>query len=149
SYRDSRGRAIARANLPLCSGALAQYPRYDSVTREETMIRGLHHIAINTANLQRLVDFYAKVIGFEIVHEGAWENSPVLDAVIGLKGSASKIALLRAGNCYLELFEYISPQPRDTAPLRPCDRGYTHLCLDMTDIEQEYERLTAAGMKFN
>src|SRR2546421_480682 len=41
------------------------------------------------------------------------------------------------------------PAGRGTGPLRPCDHGYTHLCLDVTNIEQEFDRLTRAGVVFN
>jgi catechol 2,3-dioxygenase-like lactoylglutathione lyase family enzyme len=78
----------------------------------------------------------------------SWRDNPVIDRVIGLEGSAARTVMLKAGNCYLEVFEYAQPAARDGAPLRPCDRGYTHFALDVTDIEQEYDRLAAAGMEF-
>ncbi|MFA7586200.1 MAG: VOC family protein, partial [Novosphingobium sp.] len=56
--------------------------------------------------------------------------------------------MLKAGNCYLELFEYAAPAPREGEPHRPCDRGYTHFALDVVDIEAEYDRLVAGGMTF-
>jgi catechol 2,3-dioxygenase-like lactoylglutathione lyase family enzyme len=113
------------------------------------MIRGIHHIAMNTADLDRLRAFYVDVIGFEpAVPEHSWADSPMSDAAIGLKGSVARQQMLKAGNCYLELFEYAEPAPRDGEPNRPCDRGYTHFALDVTDIEAEYDRLAAAGMRF-
>jgi catechol 2,3-dioxygenase-like lactoylglutathione lyase family enzyme len=30
-----------------------------------------------------------------------------------------------------------------------CDPGITHLCFDVTDLDQEYERLSEAGMTFH
>jgi catechol 2,3-dioxygenase-like lactoylglutathione lyase family enzyme len=34
--------------------------------------------------------------------------------------------------------------------MRPvCDHGITHICLDVVDIDTEYERLRAAGMTFH
>jgi len=98
------------------------------------VIRGIHHVAINTANLERMLAFYRDVVGFEVVFESGWKDDAQIDSVVGLRGSAAKQAMLRAGNAYLELFEYSAPAARDAAPLRPCDRGYTHLCLDVTDI---------------
>jgi glyoxylase I family protein len=114
------------------------------------MIRGIHHIALNTDNLGRLLAFYRDVIGFEVVMDDfVVQDQPLMDELIGLEGVRARHAMLRAGNAYLELWEYSSPKARDTQPLRPCDRGYTHLCLDVIDIQAEYERLSAAGMKFN
>lgn len=114
------------------------------------MIRGIHHPSITTSDLDRLVDFYCNVIGFSEVNRFGWEKgTDLIDEVVGLKGSATRGAMLRTGNCYLEIFEYSSPEPRAQERLRPCDRGYTHICLDVVDIQQEYERLKAAGMQFN
>lgn len=113
------------------------------------MIRGIHHPSITTSDLDRLVDFYCNVIGFTEVCRMGWEDSELIDSVVGLEHSATRGAMLRTGNSYLEIFEYSSPEPRDQARLRPCDRGYTHICLDVVDIQKEYERLKAAGMEFN
>lgn len=112
------------------------------------MIRGIHHVALHTHDLERLLRFYCDVIGFEEVSRTSWQENPLIDEVIGVNGSAAKQAMLRAGNCHLELFEYSSPPARAAAPLRPNDRGYTHFCLDVTDIETEFDRLVRAGMVF-
>lgn len=113
------------------------------------MIRGIHHVAINTADLDRIARFYIDALGFEpAVDEISWRDNELIDRVIGLEHSAARSLMLKAGNCYLEIFEYTQPEPRDAQPLRPCDRGYTHFALDVTDIEEEYERLSRAGMVF-
>lgn len=112
------------------------------------MIRGIHHVALNTANLDRMLAFYRDVIGFEVVADVAWKDDAQIDSVVGLKGSAARQIMLRAGNAYLEPFEYTAPAAREGAPLRPCDRGYTHLCLDVVDIEAEHARLSQAGVHF-
>ena len=57
--------------------------------------------------------------------------------------------MLRGGNLYLEVFQYVSPEGRPGDPDRPVsDHGYTHFCLDVVDIDAEHERLSAAGMRF-
>lgn len=113
------------------------------------MINGINHIAICTSNMDRMVEFYRDLIGFTEVARGGWENDERIDSIIGLKGSAAKQVMLRAGNVYLELFQYSAPQHRPEDPLRPNDRGYTHLAIDVTGIDEEYERLTKAGIRFN
>jgi len=47
----------------------------------------------------------------------------------------------------LELIEYAQPrgEPVDTATNRP---GAAHLCFETTDIHADYDRLTAAGVRF-
>ena len=115
------------------------------------MIRGVHHVAVATGDLDRLVGFYRDLFGFEVASQGGWDaGSPVVDSIVGLPGSAARTAVLRAGNLYIEVFEYSSPQGRPGDPDRPVsDHGYTHFCIDVTDIDAEYARLAAAGMRFH
>ncbi len=113
------------------------------------MIRGIHHVAIHTADLDRLEAFYREAFGFRPVAEQfSWAGQPQFDDVIGVPGSAARTVMLRAGNCHVEIFEYASPPAKEGAPLRPHDHGYTHFCVDVTDIETEFDRLKAAGMRF-
>lgn len=114
------------------------------------MIRGIHHIAINTPDLERMVRFYVDIVGFEVVEEAtfAWSGQPAIDAILGVPGSAGRTVMLRAANAYIEFFEYDSPPSRGGERLRPNDHGYTHICLDVEDIDAEYVRLSANGMTF-
>jgi hypothetical protein len=57
--------------------------------------------------------------------------------------------MLRAGTCYLEMFQYSAPESDLDRPLRPNDRGYTHFCIDVTDIESDIAHLKKCGMTFN
>jgi catechol 2,3-dioxygenase-like lactoylglutathione lyase family enzyme len=114
------------------------------------MIRGIHHVAISTPDLDRLAAFYTDVVGFVPVMSTSWSDRPLVDRMIGLDGSAARQVMLRAGNAYLELFQYESPAGRPADPTRsPSDHGYTHFCLDVTDIDAEHARLSAAGMTFH
>lgn len=113
------------------------------------MIRGVHHLAINVHDFDRMLEFYREAFGFEVVgEEFKWKDMPILDQLIDVKGSAARTVMLRAGSCYIELFQYSAPEPRVTRALDPQDKGYTHMCVDVTDIEQEYERLKGLGMTF-
>jgi glyoxylase I family protein len=113
------------------------------------MIRGIHHVAVHVHDLDRMMRFYRDAFGFEVVGEKfGWRDDALLDRLIDVPGSAARGAMLRAGTCYLELFQFSAPEPRSVMALRPCDKGYTHFCVDVTDIEWEYERLKSLGMTF-
>jgi len=113
------------------------------------MIKGIHHVAVHVRDLERMIKFYREAFGFEPVGEQfSWRDNPTLDRLLDVPGSAARGAMLRAGSCYLELFQFSAPEPNSTGPLRPFDKGYTHFCLDVTDIEREFERLQALGMTF-
>ena len=113
------------------------------------MIRGIHHVSIHVHDLDRMLRFYKDAFGFELVGEQfSWKDEPVLDTLIDVPGSAARGAMMRAGTCYVEMFEFQAPLG-STQPLAPYDKGYTHFCIDVaSDIEAEYERLKGLGMTF-
>lgn len=116
------------------------------------MIRGIHHVGMNCRDMERMKKFYCEAFGFVPVDEEgfAWdEGTEMMDYIVDVKGSASKGCMLRAGTCYLELFEYSAPPPESADPKRPNDRGYTHFCVDVTEIEKDMEHLKRCGMTFN
>jgi glyoxylase I family protein len=114
------------------------------------MIRGIHHVGINCRDMARMQRFYGEAFGFKPVDEGfAWGNEPMMDHIVDVKGSAAKGVMLRAGTCYLELFEYSAPPPENPAPQKPHDRGYTHFCVDVTEMEKDIVFLKECGMTFN
>ena len=113
------------------------------------MIRGIHHVAVHVRDLDRMIRFYRDAFGFEVVgQEFSWTPTPMMDQILGVGGTAARGVMLRAGSCYLEMFQYSAPAPTVTQPLKPYDRGYTHFCVDVTDIEEEYPRLRNLGMSF-
>lgn len=115
------------------------------------MIRGVHHTAISTGNMDRALAFYRDLLGFRVLSDGSWQKgAEQIDRIVGLKDSAARVAILQAGNVFIELFQYESPTPHPGDPRRPvCDHGITHLCLDVQDVDAEYQRLKAAGMTFH
>ncbi len=115
------------------------------------MIRGIHHTAISTVDLERSITFYRDLLGFEQVMDFSWpEGTSNMNATHALKETSGRVVLLKAGNSMIELFQYASPTPAQADPgRRLCDHGITHFCIDVDDIDKEYERLKAAGMRFH
>lgn len=112
-------------------------------------IRGIHHIAMHTANFDAQLDFYRRAFGFMPAgDEVRWQDNAMIDAIIGVEGSAARTVMLKAGNIYLEVFEYFAPPARDAGPARPHDHGYTHFAVDSDDAVADYQRLIEAGMTF-
>jgi glyoxylase I family protein len=115
------------------------------------MIHGIHHVAIATRDVERMLAFYRDLLGFDVVVDYTWERgSETADAITALRDSSARQIIMRKGNAYFELFHFTSPEPSVVDPnRRVCDPGITHVCLDVTDLDEEYERLTRAGMTFH
>ena len=115
------------------------------------MMKAIHHTAISTPDLNRLIRFYCDLLGFEVEWEFSWPAGiEVSDNILGLKDTAAKVAMLKLGNFRLELFQFSSPEPKSSDPNRPViDHGLTHLAFTVEDIHAEYDRLVNAGMTFH
>jgi glyoxylase I family protein len=115
------------------------------------MIRGIHHVAISTGDADRLAAFYRDLLGFDILLDHTWPpGTDVADRITGLDGSSARQIMLRRGSAYLELFQYFAPEPVTGDSKRPvCDHGITHLCLQVDDLDAEYQRLSEEGMTFH
>ena len=111
------------------------------------MIHGIHHIAIGVPDFDRGLAFYSGLLGFKVVQEMRLENFEAGDRAVGLKNINARMAMLRTANAHIELWQYEHPEPHDTSA-KPCDFGYVHFALQVSDIHAEYDRLRASGMEF-
>ena len=117
------------------------------------MINGIHHSSISTPDMDRALAFYRDLVGVEVVFEAPFEGEAI-SAIVGLQGAKGRVAMLRAANMHIELFEYAAPESAPNVTVgdgpRPVNNhGLTHLCFDVTDLPSEYERLKAAGVEFH
>ena len=111
------------------------------------MIVGLHHVAIGVNDFDKALKFYTEGLGFEIVQQGEFDNDAAANQAIGLDQIKAKMAMLKAPNAFVELWQYYHPEPADLRS-RACDYGYPHLALQVDDIQAEYDRLKTHGMEF-
>lgn len=134
----------ARRGVRTCFGGTLGNPPEAS----KPMIRGIHHVALGVQDFDKGLAFYRDLLGFEVVQRSDFAGDmPLADQAIGLPKVAAKMAMLKAGNAYLELWQYSHPVPEDRRA-RPCDVGYVHFALQVDGIQAEYDRLSAAGMEF-
>jgi catechol 2,3-dioxygenase-like lactoylglutathione lyase family enzyme len=115
------------------------------------VISGIHHVAISTPDLDRSVAFYRDVLGFELKASLEWdEDVAEVDDVVDLPDSSARLAMMFLGNVHIEIFEWRKPRgkPRDPEA-RVCDLGITHICLHVSDLDAEFERMKALGVEFH
>jgi len=114
------------------------------------MIRGLNHAALATSDMEKCLAFYEGLLGFEKVNEFGWPKGvEAADQLTGLKDSAAQCVVLKAGQSFLEIFQFTSPEPKPADPdRRLCDVGVAHLSVDVTDLDHEYARLMEHGVSF-
>jgi glyoxylase I family protein len=114
------------------------------------MIVGIHHTALSTRDADRLVRFYRDLFGFEVEFDFPWdESNEAFEKSHAVGKTAGRVVMIAKGASRLEIFEYSKPAPRaDIVGRANADLGIAHFSIEARDIEQEYARLAAAGMKF-
>ena len=115
-------------------------------------VNGMHHAAISTPNIERLMNFYKENFNCkDIDSRSQWKKGAnEIDQVLGLKGSSAKQGFLSCGNVMIEFFEYSSPEPKPMQENRPVNNhGHTHVCFDVTNIDEVYNDLVSKGVNFH
>lgn len=107
------------------------------------MITGFNHTSFTVTNMDRAVKFWTEALGFEArsvgLRSGDWQGS-----VTGVPGAALKIAHLFGHGAHIELIQYVS----GAGPALRIDPNMscaTHICLEVSDIEEIWSRLVKAG----
>jgi catechol 2,3-dioxygenase-like lactoylglutathione lyase family enzyme len=117
------------------------------------MILGINHVSMSVPDLQKAVHFYCDLLGFEKLETMSWtagsSTSATAAKILQVSGTAADAVQLRGPNLLLEFFQFREGNPKPQDPERPViDHGITHFCLAVQDLDKEYARLKAAGVKF-
>ena len=94
-------------------------------------IKSIHHVCIQTEKYQESLDFYTKILGFDILSE-----TPNFHT--------------RAFNTWLKLDNFMielqTAKNGDTLnPWSNINEGIVHMCFLVDNIEEEYERIKSLG----
>src|SRR5205807_1774851 len=101
------------------------------------------HTGITVSNLERSLDFWQNVLGFEFSHR-AHQEGEMAEQITGIKGAKLKLAVVKApGGHKIELLEYLAPPDRkQQVDLRPCDVGHVHVAFTVENLEPLLEKIT-------
>lgn len=109
-------------------------------------VHRIDHIGLVVRNFNEAKTFFED-FGF-VTRGEQFEESELLDKVVGVKGAKSHIAFMEAPGAQinLELTEFIRPQ---TPPLPQANRIYTqgiqHICLAVDDVDGIVESVKDKG----
>jgi len=112
------------------------------------MVLGFHHPGIVVSDLEKARQFYCDGLGFKVIRNYDWDESfsETAEQVMDVAGTTAKCLLLNGQNCFLELFEYQTPQSeKDPFARQATDHGLAHLCFQVTDIFSAFEQVKSAG----
>jgi catechol 2,3-dioxygenase-like lactoylglutathione lyase family enzyme len=112
--------------------------------------RRFNHVGVAVDNLDDAIEFYKVFLQTEPVAYFETEGDKhFLNELIGYDSSVMREAMLPLGDGFIELLEYTRPDRTRTNP-DTYNVGHMHFCVDVEDIQAEYERLRDAdiGIEF-
>ncbi len=106
------------------------------------------HIGGATSDVDRMVAFYAKLIGYGARRRGEYSNFPKMDDVAGIDGLVLRSSWFVVRNLEIEFWEYIKPAtPVRDEPANVDQLGYNMAAFEVTDADAEAKRLAQQGIK--
>jgi catechol 2,3-dioxygenase-like lactoylglutathione lyase family enzyme len=100
--------------------------------QEVPATRSVDGVVISVASLERAIDFYTRVLTFELV-----STTEVGDE--GIEGARARIARLELGREAIDLVEHVAPKGRPVpADSRSNDRWFQHIAIIVNDMDQAY-----------
>jgi catechol 2,3-dioxygenase-like lactoylglutathione lyase family enzyme len=106
------------------------------------------HVAFATHDLERLVAFYAALLGMEPQFSPRLRGSARYDRVTGLRGVDVLAAWVRGSNLALEFWQYLSPETVARSDDRPVsDLGYSQVAFEVDDLEAVFARAVELGAR--
>ncbi len=111
------------------------------VSPSSTEVSKVESVGFTVSDMDRAIDFYTKVLPFEIVSDTETFGTDV-EHLTGVFGARVRIVRLRLGSEFLELTEYLTaggrPIPVDS---RSNDRWFQHIAIIVSDMDKAYSHL--------
>ena len=105
------------------------------------------HTGITVSNLDRALDFWQNVLGFEFSHT-AHQAGRMAEEITGVSGAEIKLAVVKTpGGHKIELLEYLAPSDRKCVDLRPCDVGSVHVAFTVDNLDAVLSTIGRASWK--
>ena len=114
------------------------------MSKKPLCIISTDHTGITVSNLERSLEFWRDVLGFEFSHS-AHQKGDLAQEITGVDGAEIKLAVLKTpGGHNIELLQYLAPADHKRATLRPCDVGSVHLALLVNDLDAVLAQIAAS-----
>lgn len=106
------------------------------------------HIGGATSDVDRMVEFYTKFIGYGARRRGEYANFKRIDDIAGIDGLELRSSWFAVRNLEIEFWEFVKPAtPVRDQPANVDQLGYNMTAFEVTDADAEAERLRALGIE--
>ena len=114
------------------------------------ILKKIDHINISVTDLESSKKFFIDLLGFKLEKEGILEGEWI-DNVVGLPKVRAKYVQLSLNEfgTNLELIQYYQPIGEKDPKISQANQiGFRHIAFEVKDIEEIYQKLKDAGVKF-
>ena len=114
------------------------------------MIKGLHHTNIVVSDMEQTKKFYTKILGLEISCETLIEDAEFSRGA-GFQDTKVSATFFSVPNSsiLIETFQYLTTNGRSIpSDSKANDKGFGHICFEVSDIEQAHRNLREKGVEF-
>ena len=112
-----------------------------------TTMKGINHIGLSVANLDKVLAFYQDATGFELIKRETVTGSSTADRLYGRKGIEYEVAILKAPNMLFELTAFKHNHDADITTMPVIGPGMTHTCFQSTIDDPGFNKFVKAGAK--
>ncbi len=109
------------------------------------MITAINHFSFTVSDLDISIEFYTEVLGLKLINKGV-RPSDFTEKVTGIKGANIVVAYLYSRPCYIELIQYLTPQPVVRADTKTSNVGSSHICFFVDDFDNFIVHLLEEGV---
>jgi catechol 2,3-dioxygenase-like lactoylglutathione lyase family enzyme len=111
------------------------------------MVTGFHHTGIVVSDLDRMIEFYTRDLGLDVLRR-IDSVAPPEGNHTGIPGARRTLVFVGlADDHQIELVHYIDPPARE-GHLDKHQLGASHVCFRVEDLRATYARLKAKGVRF-
>lgn len=104
------------------------------------------HVSFSTSNIDRLTNFYSKLLGHPAARSPRFGPHPRMDAVSGMKNTEFMAAWIPCTNMQVEVIQYFSPPTTPHMAARSLtDLGYSYVCFEVAHIESALQYALSQG----
>jgi len=109
-------------------------------------VTGFNHTSFTVSSVDRTLAFFRDCLGFEVTSK-APRDPKLVSRITGVEGAEVMIAFVRGPGHTIELIEYTAPAGRGRVVPRPCDTGFSHIALNVDDVDAAVAAAQAHGVK--
>ena len=112
-------------------------------------ITGARHGGITVSDMDRSLEFYAGLLGLEVIWRGELPGT-IVGRIVGVpEATGFDVAFLRipGSETQVELVEYMGIE-KESGAGPPSDHGTGHFCVFVRNIDGLYEDLVSKGVRF-